>query len=78
GGRGRGRAAAGWRGAVDPGTSVVSASASTAVYVKEERTALVRSDARAVTDVAAFAAVSRLPVVAGDVRDLDDRSIVVN
>ncbi|MFF7262149.1 ABC transporter permease [Streptomyces sp. NPDC008159] len=71
-------AAAGSRGAVDPGTSVVSASASTAVYVKEERTALVRSDARAVTDVAAFAAVSRLPVLAGDVRDLDDRSIVVN
>ncbi|SPF04483.1 ABC transporter permease [Streptomyces sp. MA5143a] len=70
--------AAGSRGAVGPGTSVVSASASTAVYVKEERTALVRTDARAVTDVAAFAAVSRLPVVAGDVRDLDDRSIVVN
>ncbi|MFD9256238.1 FtsX-like permease family protein [Streptomyces bottropensis] len=37
-----------------------------------------RSEARAVTDVPAFAAVSRLPVVAGDVRDLDDRSIVVN
>ncbi|MDG5801141.1 ABC transporter permease [Streptomyces ossamyceticus] len=71
-------AAAGSRGAVAPGTSVVSASASTAVYVKEERSALVRSDARAVTDVAAFAAVSRLPVIAGDVRDLDDRSIVVN
>jgi putative ABC transport system permease protein len=73
-----GAAAAGSRGAVALGTSVVSPSASTAVYVKEERTALVRSDARAVTDVAAFAAVSRLPVVAGDVRDLDDRSIVVN
>ncbi|UUU24053.1 ABC transporter permease [Streptomyces sp. DSM 40750] len=53
-------------------------SASTAVYVVEEGSALVRSDARAVTDVAAFASVSRLPVVAGDVRDLDDRSIVVN
>ncbi|MEV4860858.1 ABC transporter permease [Streptomyces ossamyceticus] len=73
-----GAAPAGSRGAVALGTSVVSPSASTAVYVKEERTALVRSDARAVTDVAAFAAVSRLPVVAGDVRDLDDRSIVVN
>ncbi|MEU6801691.1 ABC transporter permease [Streptomyces neyagawaensis] len=73
-----GGATAGARGVADRGTSVVSASASTAVYVKEERTALVRSDARAVTDVAAFAAVSRLPVVAGDVRDLDDRSIVVN
>ncbi|UUU31827.1 ABC transporter permease [Streptomyces sp. CA-210063] len=53
-------------------------SASTAVYVVEERSALVRSQARAVTDVAAFASVARLPVVAGDVRDLDDRSIVVN
>ncbi|MER6160634.1 ABC transporter permease [Streptomyces sp. NPDC001868] len=58
--------------------ATVAGSASTAVYVVEEGTALVRSDARAVTDVAAFAAVSRLPVVAGDVRDLDDRSIVVN
>ncbi|MEV6589950.1 ABC transporter permease [Streptomyces acidicola] len=58
--------------------AAVSPSASTAVYVREEGSALVRSDARAVSDVAAFAAVSRLPVVAGDVRDLDDRSIVVN
>lgn len=30
------------------------------------------------SDVAAFVSVARLPVVAGDVRDLDDRSIVVN
>ncbi|WP_200304477.1 FtsX-like permease family protein [Streptomyces adelaidensis] len=58
--------------------ATVAGSASTAVYVKEEGSALVRSDARAVTDVGAFASVSRLPVVAGDVRDLDDRSIVVN
>ncbi|GGN74111.1 ABC transporter permease [Streptomyces albiflavescens] len=58
--------------------ATVSATASTAVFVREEGTALVRSDARAVSDVAAFAAVTRLPVVAGDVRDLDDRSIVVN
>ncbi|MDX3582887.1 ABC transporter permease [Streptomyces europaeiscabiei] len=58
--------------------ATVAGSASTAVYVVEEGSALVRSEARAVTDVAAFAAVSRLPVVAGDVRDLDDRSIVVN
>ncbi|MET7699915.1 FtsX-like permease family protein [Streptomyces sp. NPDC005485] len=58
--------------------ATVSATASTAVFVREEGTALIRSDARAVRDVAAFAAVSRLPVVAGDVRDLDDRSIVVN
>ncbi|MEI5525212.1 ABC transporter permease [Streptomyces brasiliscabiei] len=65
-----------------PGTAgagaTVAGSASTAVYTVEEGTALVRSEARAVTDVAAFAAVSRLPVVAGDLRDLDDRSIVVN
>ncbi|MEH0635472.1 ABC transporter permease [Streptomyces bottropensis] len=60
-----------------PGATVAG-SASTAVYVVEEGSALVRSEARAVTDVPAFAAVSRLPVVAGDVRDLDDRSIVVN
>ncbi|MCX5559573.1 ABC transporter permease [Streptomyces sp. NBC_00038] len=58
--------------------ATVSASASTAVFVREEGTALVRSDARAVSDVAAFASVARLPVVAGDVRDLDDSSIVVN
>ncbi|WP_406474981.1 FtsX-like permease family protein [Streptomyces sp. NBC_01615] len=58
--------------------ATVSGSASTAVFVREEGTALVRSDARAVSDVAAFASVARLPVVAGDVRDLDDRSIVVN
>lgn len=64
--------------AVQVAGATVSASASTAVFVREEGTALVRSDARAVSDVAAFAAMSRLPVVAGDVRDLDDRSIVVN
>lgn len=58
--------------------ATVSATASTAVFVLEEGTALIRSDARAVSDVAAFASVARLPVVAGDVRDLDDRSIVVN
>ncbi|MFF3309448.1 FtsX-like permease family protein [Streptomyces sp. NPDC002952] len=60
-----------------PGATV-SGSASTAVFVREEGTALIRSEARAVTDMAAFASVARLPVVAGDVRDLDDRSIVVN
>ncbi|MFC8127693.1 FtsX-like permease family protein [Streptomyces sp. NPDC057302] len=60
------------------GVTVAAASASTAVFVREEGTALIRSDARAVSDPAAFATVSRLPVVAGDVRDLDDRSIVVN
>ncbi|QYX78346.1 ABC transporter permease [Streptomyces akebiae] len=65
------------RGAVGDGATVVG-SASTAVYVVEEGTALVRSEARAVTDAAGLATVARLPVVAGDVRDLDDRSIVVN
>ncbi|CAM5671578.1 FtsX-like permease family protein OS=Streptomyces alboniger OX=132473 GN=CP975_19480 PE=3 SV=1 [Streptomyces alboniger] len=61
-----------------PGAAAVSASASTAVFVREEGSALIRSDARAVRDPAALVATSRLPVVAGDVRDLDDRSIVVN
>ncbi|MGW0907479.1 FtsX-like permease family protein [Streptomyces sp. NPDC002853] len=60
------------------GVAVAVPSASTAVFVREEGSALVRSEARAVRDPAAFASVSRLPVVAGDVRDLDDRSIVVN
>ncbi|WP_371527994.1 ABC transporter permease [Streptomyces sp. NBC_01283] len=60
------------------GVRVAASSASTAVFVREEGTALIRSEARAVSDPAAFASVSRLPVVAGDVRDLDDRSIVVN
>ncbi|MFF3339673.1 hypothetical protein [Streptomyces flavidovirens] len=55
--------------------AALSPSVSTAVYVREERSALIRSDARAVTDPAALAEVGRLPVVAGDVRDLDDRSI---
>ncbi|MFD5080356.1 ABC transporter permease [Streptomyces sp. NPDC058371] len=60
-----------------PGATV-SGTASTAVFVREEGTALIRSDARAVTDVTAFAAVTRLPVVAGDVSALDDHSIIVN
>jgi putative ABC transport system permease protein len=71
---GEGLPARGWRVA----GATASGSAATAVYVVEEGSALVRSEARAVTDVPAFAAVVRLPVVAGDVRDLDDRSIVVN
>ncbi|MFK4065067.1 FtsX-like permease family protein [Streptomyces sp. NPDC029674] len=61
-----------------PGAAALSPSASTAVFVREEGSALVRTDARAVVDPAALAATSRLPVIAGDVRDLDDRSIVVN
>ncbi|MFC9847989.1 FtsX-like permease family protein [Streptomyces sp. NPDC060223] len=58
--------------------ATVSGTASTAVFVREEGTALIRSDARAVSDVAAFASLTRLPLVAGDVRDLDDRSIIVS
>ncbi|MFE7014869.1 ABC transporter permease [Streptomyces sp. NPDC057651] len=61
-----------------PGAAAVSPSASTAVFVREEGTALLRSEARAVTDPAALAVTSRLPVVSGDMRHLDDRSIVVN
>ncbi|MEU8958598.1 ABC transporter permease [Streptomyces sp. NPDC048518] len=61
-----------------PGAAAVSPSSSTAVFVREGGSALVRSEARAVSDPAALAATTRLPVVAGDVRDLDDRSIVVN
>ncbi|NWF27064.1 ABC transporter permease [Streptomyces sp. PKU-EA00015] len=56
----------------------LSATAATSVFVREEGTALVRSAARAVADPAAFAALARPAVVAGDVRDLDDRSIVVS
>ncbi|MFD7323680.1 FtsX-like permease family protein [Streptomyces sp. NPDC059875] len=58
-----------------PGTS---ATATTSVFVRDGAEALVKYGARAVSDPAAFADLARLPVVAGDVRDLDDRSIVVN
>ncbi|MFC9496137.1 FtsX-like permease family protein [Streptomyces sp. NPDC056982] len=61
-----------------PGVAALSPSASTAVFVREEGTTLLRSEARAVSDPAALAATSRLPVVSGDIRHLDDRSIVVN
>ncbi len=57
--------------------ALVSPSAPTETHVLEEGTALVRSEARAV-DPAVFAAVSAPPVAAGDLRDLDDRSIVVD
>ncbi|MFH8616093.1 FtsX-like permease family protein [Streptomyces sp. NPDC017979] len=59
-----------------PGAAVC-ASASSAVYVLEEGTALVRSDVRA-ADPALLAATSRLPLTAGSLADLDDGSIVVN
>ncbi|MFD6415875.1 FtsX-like permease family protein [Streptomyces sp. NPDC060194] len=63
---------------VDVPGAVLSPSASTVVLTREEGTALVRTEARAVTSPAALAATRALPVVAGDVRDLDDSSIVVN
>ncbi|MFD3903864.1 ABC transporter permease [Streptomyces sp. CB04723] len=64
------------RARVVPGVTV-SATRSTGVTVLEEGVALVTSEAEAV-DPAAHAAVSRPPVVAGRLADLDDDSIVVN
>ncbi|MFG2330198.1 FtsX-like permease family protein [Streptomyces sp. NPDC048604] len=58
--------------------ATVSATAATSVFVRDGDSALVKYGARAVADPAAFADLARLPVLAGDVRDLDDRSIVVN
>ncbi|MCZ4102888.1 ABC transporter permease [Streptomyces sp. H39-C1] len=54
-----------------------AAIAPTTVYRLEDGVALVKDEARAV-DPAALAAVTNLPVTAGKVTDLDDRSIVVN
>ncbi|MEV6422675.1 ABC transporter permease [Streptomyces sp. NPDC051662] len=59
-----------------PGT-VVSPTAASAVHVREDGVALIRSDARA-ADPAALAETARLPLAAGRVTDLDDRSIIVN
>ncbi|MFI8949163.1 ABC transporter permease [Streptomyces sp. NPDC053750] len=56
----------------------VAPTATSAVYVLEEGVALIRSDARAVTDPAALAATTRLPLAAGNVSALDDDSIIVN
>ena len=58
--------------------AVVSPTASSAVYVLEEDTALIRSDARAVADPEALAATTRLPLTEGTTTDLDDASIIVN
>ncbi|MER8045639.1 FtsX-like permease family protein [Streptomyces sp. NPDC094032] len=55
-----------------------SATGATSVVVRDGAEALVRYGARAVADPAAWASYARLPVVAGDLRRLDDRSIVVN
>ncbi|MFE7586467.1 ABC transporter permease [Streptomyces gardneri] len=61
-----------------PAGAVVSPTASTSLFVRDGAEAVVKYGARAVADPAAFAGLARLPVVAGDLRDLDDRSIVVN
>lgn len=61
-----------------PAGAVVSPTGPTSVFVRDGDAAVVKYGARAVTDPAAFAELARLPVVAGDLRDLDDRSIVVN
>ncbi|MFI8915223.1 FtsX-like permease family protein [Streptomyces sp. NPDC053513] len=63
--------------AAPPG-AVVSPTGATSVFVRDGAEAVVKYGARAVADPAAFAELARLPVVAGDLRDLDDRSIVVN
>lgn len=61
-----------------PDGAVVSPTASTSLFVRDGAEAVVKYGARAVADPAAFAELAGLPVVAGDLRDLDDRSIVVN
>ncbi|MGW6775171.1 FtsX-like permease family protein [Streptomyces sp. NPDC055037] len=84
-----GRGGAGGPGAAGPGFdaatvervrrvpgAVVSPTAASAVHVREDGVALIRSDARA-ADPAALAATARLPLAAGRVTDLDDRSIIV-
>lgn len=59
-----------------PGTTA-SATSSSAVYVLEDRVALIRSEARA-AEPASLAATADLPLAAGKVSDLDDGSIIVN
>ncbi|MDV9193129.1 FtsX-like permease family protein, partial [Streptomyces sp. SR27] len=71
-------AGTGLRPVTAPPGAVVSATGATSVFVRDGAEAVVKYGARAVTDPAAFASLTRLPVVAGDLRDLDDRSIVVN
>ncbi|MET9672017.1 ABC transporter permease [Streptomyces sp. NPDC006482] len=61
-----------------PDGAVLSPTASTSLFVRDGAEAVVKYGARAVADPAAFAELARLPLVAGDLRDLDDRSIVVN
>lgn len=58
-----------------PGTEV-SATAATALHVREEGAALIRSEARA-ADPRALARTARLPLTAGRITDLDDGSVIV-
>ncbi|MET9955146.1 ABC transporter permease [Streptomyces sp. NPDC006339] len=55
-----------------------TATGATSVFVRDGAEALVKYGARAVADPAAWASSACLPVLAGDLRSLDDRSIVVN
>ncbi|MEK9524161.1 FtsX-like permease family protein [Streptomyces venezuelae] len=61
-----------------PAGAVLSPTGPTSVFVRDGDAAVVKYGARAVGDPAAFAELARLPVVDGDPRDLDDRSIIVN
>ncbi|MFF5975348.1 FtsX-like permease family protein [Streptomyces sp. NPDC012769] len=61
-----------------PRTGAGTATGATSLFVRDGAEALVKYGARAVADPAAWASSTRLPVVAGDPRSLDDRSIVVN
>ncbi|MGW2306089.1 FtsX-like permease family protein [Streptomyces sp. NPDC001809] len=60
-----------------PAGAALSPTGPTSVFVRDGDAAVVKYGARAVGDPAAFAELARLPVVAGDPRDLDDRSIIV-
>ncbi|WP_426364545.1 FtsX-like permease family protein [Streptomyces sp. E-08] len=64
--------------AAAPAGAVLSPTGATSVFVRDGDEAVVKYGGRAVADPAAFAELARLPVTAGDLRDLDDRSIVVN
>ncbi|MER7947715.1 ABC transporter permease [Streptomyces sp. NPDC096079] len=61
-----------------PPGALLSPTGATSVFVRDGDSAVVKYGARAVADPAAFAELARLPVTAGDLRDLDDTSIVVN
>lgn len=60
-----------------PGVAALSATGPTALSVVEPDGVAVRSEARAVTDPAGLAALSRLPLLAGSTAALDDDSLVL-